>query len=92
MEFEAARELNLAMGCAGLPDDAVHTRLQQQVYGKGFDAGPSQLGRSVGPCKKYLFLGFYPRLPGLGRHPDSSPVLSVGLPGASGGLPEAPGT
>ncbi len=45
------------------------------------------LGRSVGPCKKYGCLAG-----GVRGDPGSPPELSVGLPGASGGLPEAPGT
>ncbi len=49
------------------------------------------LGRSVGPCEKYKFLGFLTRAPGPRDAPGWSPGLSVGLPGASGGLPEAPG-
>ncbi len=49
--------------------------------------GPGFLGRSVMPCKKYGFLFLFDPGPGA----SGVPGLSVGLPGASGRLPKAPG-
>ncbi len=56
------------------------------------EKGVPYLGRSVGPCKKYGFLDLLTRAEGVRGAPGGPPELSVGLPGASGGLPEAPGT
>ena len=50
------------------------------------------LGRSVAPCNKYGLLDFLTRARDVWRPTGGSPDLSVGLPGASGDLPEAPGT
>ncbi len=44
------------------------------------------------PYKKYWFLGFLTRDRGVRGPPGGPPGLSVGLSGASGGPPEAPGT
>ncbi len=47
------------------------------------------LGRSVGPCKKYGFLRFLNRAPGPREAPGRPPWA---IRGVFGGLPEAPGT
>ncbi len=55
-------------------------------------ASGTELGRLVGPSKKYGFLGFLTRAPGALGAPGGHPGLSLGVSGASGALLEKAGT
>jgi hypothetical protein len=64
----------------------------RQILNEPLIATLEELSRSIGPCKKYGFLGLLTRARGGRGPPGGPPEPSVCLPGTPGGLAEAPGT